>query len=722
MVSPGTLVVVDLGVGLGAVLAAAHFTDMGVTVHRLAPSGGDPFDEIYPVYRSLRSGELAITDDQLEPALASADVCIVGGEDFPGLMRRTDVEAIFARHPHLVILELGGGRDEQGRETPAVELLAQAHSGLCFDQFADRPFAWPLPVASFAMALHGLIGVWAALVARAGSGHGQGRGCIVRTSLQHGAAAVTAPDRVRYERPSEQAQTVVPRDVHQLILKCADGRFVQFAKPPGTLAKIYRVFGIPVTGDPATFEARERPTDPRDFFGNYPLFSEKAAAFTSDELLGRFWAAAIPADIVLAPGECWDDPQVQANAIIRTRGDGVRTVRFPAVLRQIESAPVSPRATAGAGGVGPIAGVRVVGLGAYIAGPYAARMLADLGAEVIKVDALGGDPSAATYGHWWACNSGKRSIRINVKTPEGLELLHRLCASADVVHHNFRPGVSERLGVDPASLRARAPGTVTLQCSAYGSTGPKADYPGFDQIALGLTGNEVRAGGVGNAPVWYRHCIVDYTAGMIGSIATLIGLFERSRSGAAVEAEVNLLDTALYLMTELVSLRDGSFVGAPPNDFERLGTSPTQRYYQTNDGWIALAARGAAMEERLWLAMDLAGQRTAEALAAGFARLSTSGALQVLGDAQVWAARCVNLQDKGMDADPAAAAAGLVRTFTDPVMGTVIGTGPLVSLSPGDPRGPQRAPQIGEDASQLALEIGYSAGQVADFLQRSIIA
>ena len=718
MTSPGTLAVVDLGVGLGAVLAAAHFVDLGVPVHRLDPRGGDPFAEIYPVYRSLRSGELAITDDQLEPALASADVCILGGEDFPGLVRRADAEAIFARHPHLVILELGGGRDAEGREMPAVELLAQARSGLCFDQTADRPFAWPLPVASFAMALHGLIGVWAALIARAGSG----QGCIVRTSLQHGAAAVTAPDRMSYERPSDQARTIVPRDVRQLILKCADGRYVQFAKPPGTLAKIYGVFGIPVTGDPATFEARERPTDPRDFFGNYPLFSAKAAAFTSDELLARFWAAAIPADIVLAPGECWDDPQVEANGIIRTRGDGVRTVRFPAVLRQIEGEPGPARASAGIDGVGPLAGVRVIGLGAYIAGPYAARMLADLGAEVIKVDALGGDPSAGTYGHWWVCNSGKRSIRINVKTPEGLELLHRLCASADVVHHNFRPGVPERLGVDPASLRARAPGTVTLQCSAYGTTGPKADYPGFDQIALGLTGNEVRAGGTGNAPIWYRHCIVDYTAGMIGSIATLIGLFERLRGGCAIEAEVNLLDTALYLMSELVKLPDGSFAGAPPNDFERLGTSATQHYYQTNDGWIAVAARGAAMEQRLWAVLGLSTGRTADALAARFGRMSTSGALQVLGDAQVWAARCVNLQEMGMDADPAAAAAGLVRAFADPVMGTVIGTGPLVSLFPGDPRGPLRAPQIGEDASQLALEIGYSEGQVADFLQRSIIA
>lgn len=715
LASPRTLTVVDLGVGFGAMLAAVHFADLGARVRRVVPTGGDPFDHIYPAYRSLRSGQETIAVDALDDTLHDADICIVGGEDFPGVSERHDPAVLSARFPRLVVLDLAAGVDAQSRTGPAVDLLAQARSGLCFDQFAARPFAWPLPMPTFAMALQGLVGVWAALVAREKSGLGQ----MVAVSLQQGAAAITAPDRLGYERPTEQASRIVPHDVRQLILQCADGRFVQFAKPPGTLAKIYSVFGIAVTGDPATFEERERPSDPRDFFGNFPLFSVQAATWQSDALVAAFQGVGIPSDVVLAPGDAWDDPQVAANAILCDRADGVRTVGLP---MRLSATPADPAPARDPSGTGPLAGLRVIGLGAYIAGPYAARLLADLGADVIKVDALGGDPSAGTYGHWWACNSGKRSIRIDVKSPEGLALLHRLCASADVVQHNFRPGVAERLGVDPASLRTRAPRTVTLQVSAYGSTGPKAAYPGFDQIALGITGNEVRAGGTGSPPIWYRNCIVDYTAGMLGSIATLIGIFERDRTGAAVAAEVNLLDTALYLMAELVRRPDGSFAGAPPNDAERLGTSPTEHYYAASDGWIAIAARGDAMRVRLWAALGVEHDASAATIAVALRDRSVIEALDLLAAADVWAARCVNLQEQAMDADAAAVAAGLVREFDDPVMGRVVGTGPLLSLSRDMPPGLKRAPVIGEDARAIAIEAGLSAAAVDDLLARRVIA
>lgn len=712
------LSVVDLGAGFGAMLAAAHFCDLGTKVSRVESPRGDPFEAIFPAYRPLRSAEAPLKADDLEAALADADVCIVGGEDFPGIERAGDAEAIFARHPHLVVLEFWGGCDHEGRTVPAVDLLAQARSGLCWEQFEDRPFAWPLPVASFSMALHGLTAAWAALLAREKTG----RGAIVRVSLQQGAAAVTAPDRLRFERPNELTERIVPRAVRQLILRCADGRYIQFAKPPGTLPRIYEVFGLPVSGDPATLEERERSADPRNFFADYELFSKHAARFDSDDLLARFWDAKIPADRVLEPGECWDDPQVEANRTIQIRPDGAAAVRFPAVFRSIDEKADGAKLAGKPDGSGPLAGLRVIGLGAYIAGPYSARLLADLGAEVIKVDALGGDPSAGTYGHWWTCNNGKRSIRINVKTPEGLDVLHRLCASADAVHHNFRPGVPKRLGVDPAALRSRAPGTVTLETSAYGTSGPKADYPGFDQIALGLSGNEVRAGGLGNAPIWYRQCIVDYTAGMVGGIALLVGLFERARSGGAVEAEVNLLDTALYLMSELVRLPDGSFDGAPLNGSDRLGTFATMRFYQAEDGWIAVAALGEEMEGRLWSSFGLDRERTADELAARIAESSVEDNLATLARAEVWAAPCVNLQRQAMDADPAAASAGLVREFEDPVLGRVVGTGPLVSLDPVDARGPLRAPQIGEDAEALVRELGYGEDEIAELMKRSIVA
>lgn len=711
------LTVVDLGVGLGACLAAAHFADLGADVLRVEPEQ-DPFDEIYPACRPLRSSVRRIGGDALDQALADADVCIVGGESFPGIASRFTAAELHARHPRLVILDLRGGVDEAGREIPAVDLLAQALSGLCFDQFGDRPMAWPLPMPTYAMTLLGLTGVWAALIERSRTGEGQ----IVEASLQRGAAAITTPDRVEYERPTPATERRVPPGVRQLILPCADGAYIQLAKLPGALATIYRALGIPFEGDPTTLETREVASDPRDFFAEFDLLAEHAGKIVSRTLLEALWAGGIPADVVLAPGECWDDEQVRLNGTIGERLPGVESVVFP--LRFVQDAPAPPgepgaAPEAPAGSSAPLRGIRVVGLGAYIAGPYAARLLADLGASVVKVDALAGDPSAYTYGHWWACNMGKSSIRLNLKTDKGLAVLEKLCARADVVLHNFRPAAARRLKIDSASLRAKGLCPVTLECSAYGSVGPKAEYPGFDQIALGISGNEVRAGGVGNPPLWYRNCVVDYTTGMLGALGVVIALYERMQSGGAVEARINLLDSSLYLMSELIRGPDGRFVGAPLNGPERLGCAPFERLYRTSDGWVAVAARGAAMQRRFCEAIGCTGGVSppdAEAIAETLRTRTTADLVSACASAEVWACPCLNFSDRGIGADRAAAQAGLVSRLEDPEFGTVTSPGALILLSAAGPQYPGRAPHAGEQSRELLSELGYSAQEIEDHL------
>lgn len=719
--SAQSLVVVDLGVGLGGALAAVHFADLGARVLRLQPENGDPFYVVYPAYRSLHAGVQIVDKAAIEEALAGADICILGGESYPGVEQPLSARDIHARHPRLVILELSGGKDQEGRERPAVDLLAQARSGLCFDQFSDRPLAWPLPMPTFAMVVQGLIATWAALLVRERSQRGQ----IVTSSMQGGAAAISTPDRVSFERPTPLTERNVPADVRQLILRCADGRYIQFTKLPGGLANIYRALGIPITGDPATLETREVATDPRDFFGNYDLFSTYAANFQSQDLLEALWAADIPADAVLAPGECWNDPQVVANGTIRERIEGVRSVGLP--IRFAASAEAGganrPDRASHPGG-GPLEGYKVLGLGAYIAGPYATRALADLGADVIKLDAIAGDPSVNTYGHWWACNMGKRSVRLNLKTPEGLALLHKMSDLADAVLHNFRPGVAKRLGIDPAALRARGAAAVTLECSAYGSSGPKADFPGFDQIAMGISGQEVRAGGVGNPPLWYRNCVADYTTGMLGSLAVLVGLFERQRSGAIVQAEANLLDSALYLLSELVQDGDGTFRGAPLNGPERLGSATFERIYRAADGWVALAARGEAMQRRFLEAIGVPGETAGleDAIRDRLRSLSTAELLSLCAAADVWAEACACYRGVGIDADPAAVQAGLVRTFNDPELGEVVSPGAVVGFSESRSAGSGRAPHPGEHTREVLAELGCSGEVIDDYFARGVAA
>jgi crotonobetainyl-CoA:carnitine CoA-transferase CaiB-like acyl-CoA transferase len=433
----------------------------------------------------------------------------------------------------------------------------------------------------------------------------------------------------------------------------------------------------------------------------------------------------------LQPGACWSDEQVETNGSIVKEPNGVRGVGIPIRFTRTPDSNQDARSAAATPAQGdlPLKGLKVVGLGAYIAGPAASRPLADLGADVIKVDPLSGDPSTNTYHHYWACNAGKRSIRINLKTPEGIALLQQLCGRADVVHHNFRRGVVDRFGIDPETLRKRPAPVVTLRCDAYGVTGPKADYPGFDQIALGITGHEVRAGGVGNAPLWYRNCIADYTAAMLGSLGILIGLFERNHSGASVDAQVNLLDSGLYLMSELIQNPDGSFAGAPGNDAEQLGVSATERIYAVRNGWIAIATRGAAMSAALLQALGLPADlfarddaQVARSIGEKLQARRLDDALELFQKHGVWSEACRNLEGATIDRDPAAVTAGLVYHVEDPAFGHVAATGPSIKLSAVRARYSPRAPHLGENSSAIMSELGYSKETIEEYLKRSIVS
>ena len=182
-----TLSVIDLGLGLSAALVTRMLADAGAQIRRIEPSAGDPFYELHPCYavwrRDAQLSKAATSAAAIGLAaegLATADVCVVGGEDFPGLDWRVDVEELARSYPRLVILDIAGcchGTPEAG--APAVDLLAQAYSGLVHEQYSDRPMVYAMPAPSYGAALQGVVGLLAALIDREQTGQGQ----IVRTSL-----------------------------------------------------------------------------------------------------------------------------------------------------------------------------------------------------------------------------------------------------------------------------------------------------------------------------------------------------------------------------------------------------------------------------------------------------------------------------------------------------------------------------------------------------------
>ncbi len=202
----------------------------------------------------------------------------------------------------------------------------------------------------------------------------------------------------------------------------------------------------------------------------------------------------------------------------------------------------------------PLAGIRVVDLSRALAGPYATMMLADVGADVLKVEPPSGDDSRGwlpftspegeeepASAYFLSANRGKRSVRLDLKQPADVERLRALCAEADVLVENYRPGLMARLGVDPADLRRANPRLVTLSITGFGSGGPDGMRPGFDQIVQAEAGLMSLTGSPDGEPTRVGLPIADLLAGMFGAFGVMTALADRERTGRGTAVETSLL-------------------------------------------------------------------------------------------------------------------------------------------------------------------------------------
>ncbi len=246
--------------------------------------------------------------------------------------------------------------------------------------------------------------------------------------------------------------------------------------------------------------------------------------------------------------------------------------------------------------------VRVIDLTQVRAGPTCCRQLADWGADVVQVqmpehmrgdDTLGGqEGSDYQYTH-----RNKRSITLNLKEPEGIALLKRLMAGADVVVENFRPDVKFRLGIDYESLKAENSGLVYASISGFGQTGPLAQRPGFDQIAQGMGGLMSVTGQAGGEPMRVGIPIADLCAGIFAAQGILVALIERQKSGQGQWVQTSLLQSMVYMMDFQTSrwLIDGD-VASQAGNFHP--TSIPTGVYKARDGYMNIAVFGSKIWER----------------------------------------------------------------------------------------------------------------------------
>jgi len=719
---------VDAGSGMAPALISKYFSDNGAKVIRVESPVSDWAKDYYPAYSAwYRDAEIKrvsqVANDDVCELLASADVCILGGESYPDMTDAVDAQQLTAAYPHLVVLDISGNpKNTPNDGRPSTDLLAQARSGLCFEQYTDRPILMGFEPASYGAALQGICGVLAALYEREGSGQGQ----VVRTSLFEGSLTWVVQLWGQYEHARRET-TPQPKDLHPLIFRCADGIYIHIVLgSSGSKYKLYKVLGI---NDPSVKPDDSGMPDPgnpdrRNFFGDIDLLAEYVARFEAKPLLEALWAEGLPVEQVFAPTQCWDNPQVQYNGIIRTLKDGSRQVGNT-VMARLHKGHGAPSVTAA---TTPLGGVKVVDFGAYVAGPLATRVLADLGADVVKVEPIKGDPSRAMLRSYSSANRGKRGMAVDLKS--GIDIARKVIERADIVTNNFRSGVSERLGIDPPSLHALRNDMIVLESPGYGASGPLAKQAAFDLVMQALCGHEAKGGGEGNPPFWNRTYMVDFAGGMLGAAALLTALYYRSRSGNGVSLEVPLLNAGVFLLSEAIQTADGEVRGARVLNSSQTGYSANEALYEAQDGWLAIAARSTTQKAALCKALDLEGiagdalwgEREYEKIAHVVAARTVGELCQLLESVGVWTEPCRTTVEREVLDDPAFVARGTVQVSRHPVYGTVKELGPLVTFSRSNVGTDRYIHGLGEHTDEILRESAFTSQDIADLRERGVIA
>ena len=385
--------------------------------------------------------------------------------------------------------------------------------------------------------------------------------------------------------------------------------------------------------------------------------------------------------------------------------------------------------------------IRVIDLTRVRSGPTAVRQLADWGADVIKVEApesvepdgaLGASRHTSDFQN---LHRNKRSITLNLKQPEAIEILMKLVETSDVVVENFRPDVKERLGVDYESLKSRNPKIILASISGFGQDGPYAKRPGFDQIAQGMGGLMSITGAPGEGPMRVGIPVADLTAGLFCAMGIQTALLEREKSGLGQWVNTSLLQAQIFMLDFQAArwLSENHVAGQAGNNHP---TSVPTGVFKTSDGSINLAVAGETIWKRFVKAVDKGEWLEMDEFRNAKERLKNRDYLNKLIEevtitktSDEWVEKLekvgvpcgpINSIDKVFD-DPQVKHLGIAQSIDTIPFGQTQLVGQPFNLSRSPSIMKQRPPEKGEHNEDVLLDLGYSSEELDELKSKNII-
>ncbi len=735
--------VLDLATGLAGSAAALQLSEAGAEVLKILVSHSG-LDRAMPPWSVLDRGKARLALDlmaasgraQLAGLLAGADVLV---HDLTPAQARacglSDAE-LLSSHPSLIVSAIGGWPQRHTlANLPVDETLVLARLGVLDEQPGHRrgPIYLRMPFASWVAAWLCAVGVLARLLAR----ERDGRGGRAHTSLAQAALVPMAMHWARAESPTPAFAKGLDKNIPIPLHQCADGRWIHVHYSPD--AAPWMAEGLASLGPEGVARANAK-YPPSHVAPNFGANREIIATRPAKDWVRHFWAHDVAAQIAAPFGDIYRDEQARLNGFVVEVADarhgpclqpgvpyGVQPpsrVRAPGAKAEAgwvspPSAPsVAPATAPPPAGTGqampPLKGLKVLDLGAYLAGPFACMLLADLGADVIKVEPPAGDAMRRLERTFAGAQRGKRGLALKLGDPATQATLDALVNWADVVHHNVRLPAARKLGIDGARLRAGKPALVTCHISTYGPKGPRADWPGFDQLMQASCGWEIECGGAGNPPMWLRFGVGDHLAALSSVFAVLLALIERGKTGQGQDVSASLLGAMLLTQAEAVGLPSGCSTPMPALDAGQYGVSDAQRLYQCSDGWIAVAA-ATALQAQAFAALTGANPE------AHFLVLPVGVALSELISAGVACAPALQDQLQAFLDDPDHADAGLHAHYPHGQYGPMQQVGAFWDF--GDlPLSLHRAPPaLGEHSAEILAEMGLDADALRTLVDKGLV-